>query len=116
MSYYNAYNPYQQNPATVMRQPYTPSVQTYQPPQNGIIWVNNEREAAEYMMAPNSAVALFDYNEAVVYQKQTDASGRQTMRVFDLTERGTKKGNDFVTRQEWEEFLRRQDSLRKEAE
>ncbi len=113
MNYYNAYNPYQQAP---MRQPYTPPVQTYQAPQNGIIWVNNEREAMDYMMAPNSAVALFGYDEPVVYQKQTDASGRQTMRVFDLVERGVKKTNDFVTRQEWEEFLRRQDSLRKEAE
>lgn len=71
-------------PATY--QPYQP---VYQPTfQNtGIIWVSGELEAQNYPVAPNNAVALWESSGRAVYLKQTDASGRPTLKAYDLTER-----------------------------
>lgn len=52
-----------------------------------IVWVQNEMEAANYLVAPNSAVTLWDSNAPVVYLKQADASGKPSMKVYDLVER-----------------------------
>ena len=99
MAYYNNYypatyyNPYQQAPtyqpvmqAPVMQQ--QPQQQTTQPVQTtSILWVENEREAALYPVAPNNAVTLWSRSEPVVYWKQADASGKVTMKTYDLVER-----------------------------
>ena len=97
---YYGYQPYQ------MYQPYQPPMadqltqlrqQQFQPVQNvqqaqqqtqgGMIWVQNEMEAANYLVAPNSAVTLRDSNSPVVYLKQADASGKPSMKIYDLVER-----------------------------
>ena len=52
-----------------------------------MIWVQNEMEAANYLVAPNSAVTLWDSNSPVVYLKQADASGKPSMKIYDLVER-----------------------------
>lgn len=97
---YYGYQPYQ------MYQPYQPPMsdqltqlrqQQFQPVQNvqqaqqqtqgGMIWVQNEMEAANYLVAPNSAVTLWDSNSPVVYLKQADASGKPSMKIYDLVER-----------------------------
>lgn len=52
-----------------------------------IVWVQNEMEAANYLVAPNSAVTLWDSNSPVVYLKQADASGKPSMKIYDLVER-----------------------------
>lgn len=54
---------------------------------NSIIWVANEKEAAMYPIAPNNAVTLWSQSEPVVYLKQADASGKPTMKTYDLVER-----------------------------
>ena len=93
--YYQPYQPYQPPMAdqlTQLRQ------QQYQPVQNqqfqqlaptspSIVWVKNEIEAANYLVAPNSAVTLWDSNSPVVYLKQADASGKPSMKIYDLVER-----------------------------
>ena len=61
--------------------------QNYQPASPSIVWVQNEAEASSYLVAPNSAVTLWDSNAPVIYLKQADASGRPTMKVYDLVER-----------------------------
>ena len=53
----------------------------------GINWVQNEREAWEYLLAPNSAVALWDSQNPTIYFKQSDAAGKPTMKIYDLVER-----------------------------
>ena len=60
--------------------------QNYQPASPSIVWVQNEAEASSYLVAPNSAVTLWDSNAPVIYLKQADASGRPTMKVYDLVE------------------------------
>lgn len=73
-------------PATY--QPYQPVYQA-QPsvPQTSIIWVSGEREAQMYPVAPNNAVTLWSQTEPVVYLKQADATGKPTLKVYDLVER-----------------------------
>ena len=59
------------------------------------------------MVAPNAAVALWDSTAPTVYLKQADASGKPTLKVYDLVERlanapEAKKdpGAEYVTRAE----------------
>lgn len=89
-TYYPTYtNPYQQtyqNPYMQQNaQLQTPQmVQTQQP---SINWVSGDREAAAYPVAPNNAVALWSQTEPVVYLKQADATGKPSMKIYDLVER-----------------------------
>ena len=91
MATYNNYYPaYQQYPVyqqPVVQTQYQPQMQQAQANQSGIVWVTSERDAALYPVAPNNAVALWNQNDPVVYLKQADASGRPTMKVYDLVER-----------------------------
>ena len=95
MAYYG-YQPYQmyQPPMAdqlmqLRQNQYQPNMQQapQQQPSPSIVWVQNEMEAANYLVAPNSAVALWDSNAPVVYLKQADASGKPSMKVYDLVER-----------------------------
>jgi len=62
-------------------------------PQSGVQWVSGEQEARSWMVAPNAAVALWDSTAPTVYLKQADASGKPTLKVYDLVERlANKKG------------------------
>lgn len=90
--YYQPYQPtYYQPPMadqlTQLRQQPYQAMQTPQQPSPSIVWVQNEMEAANYLVAPNSAVTLWDSNSPVVYLKQADASGKPTMKTYDLVER-----------------------------
>ena len=94
---YNPYtNPYYQPPmmdqlGQLRQQQYMPQayqqpmqpVQTMQQQQPGpsIVWVQGEQEAMAYMVAPNSAVALWDSLAPVVNLKQADASGKPTDKI-----------------------------------
>lgn len=65
---------------------------TYQPtfaatPQSSLIWISGEREAMAYPVAPNNAVTLWSQSEPVVYLKQADATGKPSMKAYDLIER-----------------------------
>lgn len=75
-----------QNQFQPMQQP-----QQFQPQQNppapSIVWVQSEQEALNFLVAPNSAVTLWDSNSPVVYLKQADASGKPSMKIYDLVER-----------------------------
>ena len=69
-------------------QPYYQPQQMQQPAQpNGILWVGSEMEAQNYPVAPNNAVALWDSTKPAIYLKQTDASGKPTVKVYTLSER-----------------------------
>lgn len=87
--YYQPYQPPMADQLMQLRQnQYQPNMQ--QVPQQAapsIVWVQNEMEAANYLVAPNSAVTLWDSNAPVVYLKQADASGKPSMKIYDLVER-----------------------------
>lgn len=98
---YNPYYPYPMYQPPVMDQLGQLRQQQFQPmqppqpapqPQNGpsIVWVQSENEALNYLVAPNCAVTLWDSNAPVVYLKQADASGKPSMKVYDLVERNSR--------------------------
>lgn len=90
--YYPGYQPmYYQPPMpdqlAQLRQSQFQPMQQPQQVQPSIVWVQNEMEAANYLVAPNSAVTLWDSNSPVVYLKQADASGKPSIKIYDLVER-----------------------------
>lgn len=74
---YNPYQPYQAYQPQVQQQVY----------QCGIIWVSSFEEASAYPIAPNTVIPMWDRNSQTVYWKQSDAAGRQSIRVLDYKER-----------------------------
>ena len=118
-----AFNPYYQNPyypqpmpdnlmqmrQQQMMQPAPPPVPQNPVATGGVQWVSSEQEARGYLIAPNSAVALWDSTAPTVYLKQADASGKPTLKIYDLVERTEtprtapqEKGVEFVTREEFD--------------
>ena len=103
LTYYGGYQPpYLQPPmpdqlAQLRQQQYQPMQASPQPAplpqqgQPGIVWVPNETAAHEYLVAPNNAVALWDSNSPTIYLKQADASGKPSMKIYDLVERNAAK-------------------------
>lgn len=64
------------------------SVQPQAAGQSNIIWIKGgDDEAKMFPVAPNTAVTLWNENEPVVYLKQADATGKPTLKIFDLVER-----------------------------
>lgn len=53
----------------------------------GIIWVSGIQEAQMFPVAPNNAVALWENSGKVLYLKTADATGKPTLRIYDLVER-----------------------------
>src|SRR5699024_1471975 len=110
------YQPFQQPAQQVMPQMQPPQQQ--QMVGQSIIWVQNAQEAYNYLVAPNSAAALWDSNSPVVYLNQADASGKPTMNIYDLVERTTQRPQaapqpaaEYVTRQEFAVLQARIDAL-----
>lgn len=93
---YQPYQPYQPPMADQLMQlrqnQYQPNMQ--QMPQQqaapSIVWVQSEAEAMTYPIAPNNAVTLWDSNAPVIYLKQADASGKPSMKIYDLVERNSR--------------------------
>ena len=82
MPYYNYYPSMYQPPQNYYnQQPQQSQVQT-----NGIIWVSSDAEADAYPLAPNNAITLWHRSMPIVYFKQADASGKPTMKIYDLVE------------------------------
>ena len=89
---YQAYQPTMADQLMQLRQnQFQPNMQQVPQQQSpSIVWVQNEMEAANYLVAPNSAVTLWDSNAPVVYLKQADASGKPSMKIYDLVERNSR--------------------------
>lgn len=116
---YGYQNPYYPQPMPdnlmQMRQQQIPQMPQQMPQmanpisQSGVQWVNGEMEARNWMVAPNAAIALWDSSAPTVYLKQADASGKPTLKIYDLVERTEtasaapqKAGVEFVTREEFD--------------
>ena len=98
MMAYNNYFPATYQP---MYYPMQQAQQTQQP--TSLIWVGGLTEAQAYPVAPNNAVALWDSASPAIYLKQCDASGRPTIKVYDIVERvGDKpdKNTEYATKSE----------------
>lgn len=69
-----------------------PQFPTYQPQQSapaqsgsGLTWVSGEAGAKSYLVAPNSAVPLWDSESQTIYLKSADASGMPTIKTLRYT-------------------------------
>lgn len=101
---------------------YMPMQNMQQVPQqqasSSIVWVHSEMEASGYPVAPNSAVTLWDSSAPVVYLKQADASGKPSMKIYDLVERDQRPAQpvqapavEYATRAELEALAARLDAM-----
>lgn len=71
----------------------TPTQQNNQPMTSGIIWVQGEAGAKSYLVAPNTAVQLWDSERQTIYIKSADASGMPSIKTLDYTIRETPQNN-----------------------
>lgn len=113
-----------------MQQMNPPIAQQQQQNQNttSILWVSSEREATEYPVAPNTAVALWDSNAPVVYIRKADASGKPDTEIYELVRRNPAQAAqmpvqsaqvpqvEYVTREEWQALKGNYDALAAELE
>lgn len=88
---YTQYFPTNYQPIQQPQQPYNPVAN-----QSGIIWVSGDQEASLYPLAPNNAVALWARDGKTIYLKSADATGKPSMKVYDLVER-TETASDSVS-------------------
>ena len=95
-----------------------PQQQPQQACGQSMVWVSGEQEAMGYLVAPNSAVALWDSNAPTIYLKQADASGKPSIKVFDLVERTSApgagqpaQGVEFATKADLEALAARVEAL-----
>lgn len=127
-SYYpNFYSPPVPDQLAQYRQGYQSPMMPQPMPQNAspmagsaMVWVPGFQAAQEYLVAPNSAVALWDSNAPVVYLKQADSSGKPTLTIYDLVERTAPRVSSespqidtsaFITREEFSRLAERVESL-----
>ena len=76
---------YQQMP---MQQPMMQQSVQQMPIQSngGLIWVDNEEQAKNYLVAPNNVVPMFDKNSPQMYIKSADGAGMPTFKKYKLTD------------------------------
>lgn len=99
-----------QNPTSVQQQNILQAQQN-----SGMIWVPGKFDADNYLVAPNSAVALWDANAPVVYLRKADSTGKPSTEVYDLVKRTDNPApqqaapqidwSQFVTRDQLEDIL-----------
>ena len=98
------YNPYYYNngatpdmlnqfktPYQPMQMPQQPIQQNSPPPQipiitGGLIYVDNEEQAKNYLVAPNNAVPMFDKNKPLMYVKASDGAGMPNFKKYTISE------------------------------
>lgn len=101
-NYFNTYNPYAypniypnyygtgtSTPSSVQ-----PSQTSY--PNVSVIWISDEKEVSTYPVAPNSAVALWDYIGKKIHMKQADATGKPTVKTYSLIEESQEENKEEV--------------------
>lgn len=130
MALYPAQNMHPVNPITYQYPSYQQSV-TASPPQAspalqvnqpGVFnWVKSEKEVEDQYVYPNGVMTFWNENEPIVYMKQADATGKSTIRTFDLVERVDKpateeKTPEYATKEDVNAFSGAIADLRKEIE
>lgn len=72
----------------MMQQPMQPIQPMQQPIQSngGLIWVDSEEQAKNYLVAPNNVVPMFDKNSSAMYLKSADGAGMPTFKKYKLVD------------------------------
>lgn len=96
----------------IMQQPIVqqPPVQS----NGGLIWVDNEEQAKNYLVAPNNVIPMFDKSSPAMYIKSADGAGMPTFKRYKLVDVDEEKpknapethkctcGDKFVTKEEFD--------------
>jgi hypothetical protein len=95
----------------------------------GLIWVDNEEQAKNYLVAPNNVVPMFDKNSRQMYIKSADGAGMPTFKKYKLTDfeeadnapktpekHECKCGDKFVLKKDFQALQGELDALRNELE
>ena len=69
---------YQQMPMQPIQQPIQSN--------GGLIWVDNEEQAKNYLVAPNNVIPMFDKSSSAMYIKSADGAGMPTFKKYKLTD------------------------------
>ena len=119
---------YQQMP---MQQPMMQQPVQQMPIQSngGLIWVDNEEQAKNYLVAPNNVVPMFDKNSSQMYIKSADGAGMPTFKKYKLTDfedtdnapktpekHECKCGSKFVSKDDFKALQSEFEALREELE
>jgi hypothetical protein len=64
----------------IMQQPIQQPIQS----NGGLIWVDNEEQAKNYLVAPNNVVPMFDKSSSAMYIKSSDGAGMPTFKKYKL--------------------------------
>ena len=97
VTYQQYYNPSYTQPVSTpplpvqYQQPIQPPQAQPQQPAPDIVWVQGEAGAKSYLVAKNSAVALWDSESPVIYIKSVDATGVPSMVILDYKMREPEK-------------------------
>lgn len=67
---------YQQMPMQPIQQPIQSN--------GGLIWVDNEEQAKNYLVAPNNVIPMFDKSSPAMYIKSADGAGMPTFKKYKL--------------------------------
>lgn len=67
---------YQQMPMQPVQQPIQSN--------GGLIWVDNEEQAKNYLVAPNNVIPMFDKSSPAMYIKSADGAGMPTFKKYKL--------------------------------
>ena len=96
---------YQQMPMQPVQQPIQSN--------GGLIWVDNEEQAKNYLVAPNNVIPMFDKSSSAMYIKSADGAGMPTFKKYkliDVDEEMPKNapkthectcGDKFITKEEF---------------
>ena len=118
------YNYQPQQPMASM-QPQQQTQPTPQPMTSSIIWVQGEAGAKSYLVAPNTTVQLWDSERQTIYIKSADASGKPSLKAYDLVERAESasaasslqqsKATDYATKSDLDALSQTIDALKSEV-
>jgi hypothetical protein len=96
---------YQQMPMQPVQQPIQSN--------GGLIWVDNEEQAKNYLVAPNNVIPMFDKSSTSMYIKSADGAGMPTFKRYKLIDIDEEKpktapethkctcGDKFITKEEF---------------
>ena len=97
---------YQQMPMQPIQQPIQSN--------GGLIWVDNEEQAKNYLVAPNNVIPIFDKSSSAMYIKSADGAGMPTFKRYKLIDIDEEKpknstephtctcGDKFITKEEFD--------------
>ena len=102
---------YRQPQMNYQQMPQQPQISYQTPSQNqSIIWVQGEAGAKAYPVAAGQSVLLMDSEDAVLYVKSTDISGRPLpMESYDLVKRESVINTSQISQRTQENILQNND-------